>query len=860
MSLPWRAHAVLWPILVLASLGRAEAGAFDRFVTANGIEVVLIEDHSRALVAGEGCFRGGARTEAPEHKGLSHFYEHLIGRGGTRRQPLDEWRQARSRLDFAAHTGPDGVCFSFRVPREDLDEAVWRFADAVFALELDEEAIDRERGVVLQELNRGRDMPFGYAYHQLFPAAFTRHPYRTMTIGLEEVIRSVDLEGLRTFYRDRFRTNHFFLAVVGDFERGSLRSTIATAFGDFEPGPASFGIGEPEPRQESFRVVASPQPVETSQMLLGCKVPAAVDPDAAVVRVLAALLETRLREALAGEEGAAGSAWARAGPRYDPALLEIGLMTGPGDEETVWVELWEEMLRLAREGPNDEETARVREALATAADYARDSYSSYAFDVAAWELRGSFALADLFPRRLAVVTPDEVRQAAIRYLPPSRCTLSLIHPEGTPEPQLREEAARIAGVWPALASKDGVASLERLDLRSGPETLVKTIMGSGIQALHLLFPRHSAASNPSVRMVAARVLPRLGPDPLGEVVEAAGGRLEVNEGPDWLEIGLSAPADRFDPLVRGLGRVLRLRVLPKDAVAFAKRESAAALALRAQRAENQALDRLGLLLYGARHPYGRRAIAGEIEAVSAADLVTFFTHELDPGSAVVAFVGPADTARARHWLQGYEASSGTLGGSRAPWPSVTPSDERRSAVRRELTQVKVALGFAGVAAAHADYPALRLTTRILWRRLFYTFVRGERDPIAYRLLASFRSGLGPRPIVVEAGVTPGSEQRLIDRALAEAGALCQDGPSGGELAHVAGVISRRLFLDADSSAAEAELLAQYMALGVDGADLRAVGDRYRFVTPAEVQAVACRYLTSGRSRVAIVGPLEDAGD
>ena len=857
MSSAHRARAFLCSILVLACPEAIGAADLDRFVMANGMEVVLVEDHSRAIVAAEGCFRGGARTEAQDEKGLSHLHEHLIGRGGTRRQPRKEWQTAKSRLGFGAYTGPDGVCFQVRVPGRDLEEAVWRFADAIFALELDEESVDRERGVVLLELGRGRDMPFGHALHQLYPAAFVRHPYRTMTIGLDEVIRNVDLDGLSGFYHKRFRPNHFFLAVVGDFESSSLRSMIGEAFGAFEAGQTSLEIAEMEPRQESFRLVASKGPAETTELLLGCRIPAAVGPDAAAVVVLAAVVEQRLREALIGGGRAAVSAWASADLRHDPSLLQIGLTAAHDGAETAWIGLWEELLRLASEGPGSDETSRARSGLEAAAGYDRDSFSRYASELAAWELSESFTLADLFPQQLATVTPDDVRQAAIRYLNPSQCTLSLVCPEESLEPQLRAETSRVAALWPRVDTGRRVGSAaERLNPGSGLNVLVKTVPGSQIQALHVVFPPRSGDSSPAVRNVAARLLPLLGHEALGDLVQAAGGRLEVDESPDGLEIGLSAPAGRFAPLVVALANVLRLRALPADAVDAARREGVADLTSRGQSAENEVRDRLGVFLFGDRHPYGRRATTAEIEGVGTADLLSFFSRELDAGAAVLVFVGPAGTDQVRSLLRSFEAKAGAAGVHRLPWPPVMPSDERHLTVSRELAEVKVALGLPAVPGAHQDYPALRLAASILWSRLFYTFVRGEDDPIAYRLLASFQPGLGPRPFLVEAGVEPGTEQLLIDRVFAEVAELCRKGPSLGELDHAASVLSQRLILDADGSAVEAALLAQHAALSSVGVDLGAVGDRYRSLTALEVRSAVCRHLEPTRWKVALLGPVE----
>src|SRR5687767_11659656 len=109
---------------------------------ANGLRVVAKEAKGTGLVA-LACFvDGGNRTEPAELAGLSHYYEHLVFRGGTARQAELETRKVFTQLGtFYGYTSEDATCFYFVVPTSNLDEALWRHFDAVMKVQVTQEKV-----------------------------------------------------------------------------------------------------------------------------------------------------------------------------------------------------------------------------------------------------------------------------------------------------------------------------------------------------------------------------------------------------------------------------------------------------------------------------------------------------------------------------------------------------------------------------------------------------------------------------------------------------------------------------------------------------------------------------------------------
>ncbi|HEY2923825.1 MAG TPA: insulinase family protein, partial [Candidatus Eisenbacteria bacterium] len=135
----------------------------------NGLRLILLENHSKPLVAACVVVNGGSRTETPTLSGLSHYYEHLIFRGGSLKQGELEFRKQMQRIgeESGGYTTNDYTCYGFTAPKENFDEALDRSVDAWMNLKLTQEKVTRERQVVMEEFNQGEDRPDYKVYYQI---------------------------------------------------------------------------------------------------------------------------------------------------------------------------------------------------------------------------------------------------------------------------------------------------------------------------------------------------------------------------------------------------------------------------------------------------------------------------------------------------------------------------------------------------------------------------------------------------------------------------------------------------------------------------------------------------------------------
>src|SRR3954449_13537622 len=147
------------------------------------------------------AFNAGARTERPEENGMAHFLEHLVFKGGA---IYDDYRKVNETAErigavLNAYTSHDLVAFHITCRAEVAEEAIDLLTDFVGRPRIDQAELDRERGVVIQEIARANDQPSMVAEHLIDRAAFGDHPLGRPVLGPEEHLRTFSREAIVAF-------------------------------------------------------------------------------------------------------------------------------------------------------------------------------------------------------------------------------------------------------------------------------------------------------------------------------------------------------------------------------------------------------------------------------------------------------------------------------------------------------------------------------------------------------------------------------------------------------------------------------------------------------------------------------------
>src|SRR6201993_1524873 len=173
----------------------------------NGLRLHRIPIEGTRSVTLLAAFDAGARTERPEENGMAHFLEHLVFKGGEKYPHYRDVNEADESIGAVlnAYTSHDLVAFHITARAERLLEAADLLTDFVARPRIDAGELDRERGVVVQEIARANDHPAVMAEHLIDEAAFGEHPLGRPVLGPAEHVRDTfTREGIVTFRNRRW--------------------------------------------------------------------------------------------------------------------------------------------------------------------------------------------------------------------------------------------------------------------------------------------------------------------------------------------------------------------------------------------------------------------------------------------------------------------------------------------------------------------------------------------------------------------------------------------------------------------------------------------------------------------------------
>src|SRR5436853_2439683 len=201
---------------------------------SNGVRVITeAMPHVRSVSVGI-WIGTGSRRENPEQNGLSHFIEHMLFKGTTRRSAEDIARSVDSvggNLD--AFTAKELVCFNTKVLDQHLPLAFDVLADLVLHPLFREDDIEKEKGVILEEIKMEADSP-DYLVHEIFSSNFWQgHPLGKPILGTPQTVRHFDSTMMRDYYRSVYSPANLVVTAAGNLTHQQLADLVRQHFESF---------------------------------------------------------------------------------------------------------------------------------------------------------------------------------------------------------------------------------------------------------------------------------------------------------------------------------------------------------------------------------------------------------------------------------------------------------------------------------------------------------------------------------------------------------------------------------------------------------------------------------------------------
>jgi zinc protease len=400
-------------------------GGIDEYrLDANGLQVLLLPEHSAPVITFMVTYRVGSRDEVTGTTGATHLLEHLMFKGSAnfnaaKGNKVDQILDPIGATNNAT-TSVDRTNYYETFGSEHLPMVVEMEADRMRNLLLREDDRRPEMTVVRNEFERGQNNPIQALFLELGSYAYIAHPYHHATIGWRSDIEKVSIEKLREFYDTFYWPDNATVTVIGDFQPAEALGLINKFYGPIPKSPRPIPqVYTEEPEQSGPRRFVIKRAGQLGAVAIGHKIPAGTHPDFPAIQVLSAILGngkgSRLYKSITDQSLSTG-VFTYARFTRDPMLhyTFVPLAPGVGHEQVEKIALTD-IEKVKKDGVTDAEVASAVNQLLADSAYQRDGTFAIAAQLNECIAVGDWTLYHTLDETVAKVTAADVQRVANLY-------------------------------------------------------------------------------------------------------------------------------------------------------------------------------------------------------------------------------------------------------------------------------------------------------------------------------------------------------------------------------------------------------------------------------------------------------------
>jgi predicted Zn-dependent peptidase len=396
----------------------------------NGVRVITeAMPHVRSVSVGV-WVGTGSRRETPEQNGVTHFIEHMLFKGTTRRSAEDIARSVDSiggNLD--AFTAKELVCFNTKVLDQHLSLAFDVLADLVLHPMFRQEDIEKEKGVILEEIKMEADSP-DYLVHEIFSANFWKdHPLGKPILGTRDTVKRFDREMILDYYRAAYDPANVVVTAAGHLTHDQLVALVREHFEALPPVPPAPPDLVPVPHARI--ALRNKKSLEQVHVCLGVPSYPLPHEERFACYVLNTLLgggmSSRLFQNIRERQGLAYAVFSELNPYRDTGCLSIYAGTSLESARKVVESIVNEFRQLKQELVPEEELRRAKDHLKGSLMLSLESTASRMSNLARQEMYfARFFSLDELVESIELVTAADVQRIASTFFDPKQIALTVL--------------------------------------------------------------------------------------------------------------------------------------------------------------------------------------------------------------------------------------------------------------------------------------------------------------------------------------------------------------------------------------------------------------------------------------------------
>lgn len=841
---------------------------------ANGLKVLLVENHSAPVVTTMVVYRVGSRNEAVGYTGSTHFLEHMMFKGTVDRNPAQD-RGIDDLLKpvgayYNATTSYDRTNYFEAVPKEHLKLTLEIEADRMRNLVLTHEDRNSEMTVVRNEFERGENDPSDVMYKEMMASAFREHPYHHPVIGWRSDVEGVPMEKMKEFYDTFYWPNNATVILVGDFDSLEALEMIAETFGKFPASPKPIPeVYTTEPAQEgekTFKVQRISE--DMPQVWIGFKVPGCSHEDTYPLAVMASLLgdsskrNSRLYKAVV-ETGLAVQVGCYAGENRDPGLFIVYATCAPGvTPEVVQAAILKAIADLSVDTVADKDLWLVKAANRKATALQRDDSVSFANLLCSGEASADWRWSMTYDDKYDAVTPEDVQAVASKYFGEKNRTVGYFVPEAPPA--VVEKKAEV---------NTFAAKVKRVVLENGLTVLAMSTPGTGTASVSgylragEYFGEYQKALVPELTAyLLTKGSTNKGKVEIAEALSEMGASMSFRAGTFAVTFGSKVVSRDLPSYLNLLGDVLRHPKFDEAEVAQSKKEFTAFVKSGSSNTGKVANAKLSQAVYEKTSVFHQKPfeeLLAELPGITRDDLAAFHAGHYSPKGLILALVGDFDVTNVEALLPE----------SLKSWEGVAVKEISVATTARPASASRINVAIPGKANADivigmpvelkrsaSDFFAARLANAALGQDTLSSrlgLVVREKHGLTYGIGSSYQDvSFGNGLWSISLSVNPENIEKALGLVAEVVEKYRAEGISEKEFADEKGRAYGGFVVSLRNSLGIANVLSQFEFLGLPISDLDGIKAAYDSVTIDQVNEAIKKYLDLSSAVTVVAGSIE----
>lgn len=625
------------------------AASAQMFKLDNGQTVVIQEVRNNPIVTIDTWIKTGSIDEDDSNNGVAHFLEHLFFKGTKNHESgeFDQILETKGAITNAA-TSKDFTHYYVTIPSKDFDLAMELHGDMMLHPLIPRNEMEKERKVVLEEINKDLVSPTRILQENLNSMMYTTHPYKRKVIGRSDVIETITRDQVLNFYNAHYSPSNMITIVVGDVDTNHALERIKEVF-NAEYKKQTKTIYPKESQLTSQQKKVEYIKTESGYMVIGFRGTPINDNDSYALDVLSTILgdgrSSVLNQVLKEKKRLAFSVDAGNSTFRDDGIFYISANFEPEKCKQVQSAIFDEIKNIQDKGVSDEQLSLAKNIIERNTYYSRESITNIATEIGyTMALTNDIKFYDTYLDKIKSVSKDEVKRVANKYLGENRSAVSIILPESSKNIPIANKIQN-SGTAELISESNGT---QKYHLSDGATMLYTPNSSNDIIAISIyakggqLLDKIAGTANltAATMMKGTKNYTSL---ELSQVLEDNGIKIVPSVGADAFSITVLTTKDEYDKTMELLNEVVNNAIFDDYEIEKVKSDKLSAIKTNKDVPIKQAIEEYRDMIYK-NTPYSisSKVLEKNIQNIKKSDIIEYYNKIFNPKNIVISINGNID--------------------------------------------------------------------------------------------------------------------------------------------------------------------------------------------------------------------------